>query len=107
MIHSGRLKIMSNSKKMLAAVTLVAVTALSAGAGLAAGEETKGMAAAPYGGVTKEQIEAEAIKEHPGKVEKIYEKTHKGEKVWEVNIKGADGKKHVLYYDAKTGEPVK
>jgi uncharacterized membrane protein YkoI len=93
---------------MLAAVALVAATALSAGVSLAVGEETKGMAgaAATHGGVTKEQIEAKALKEHPGKVERIHEKKHMGKEVWEVKIKGTDGKEHELYYDAKTGEPV-
>jgi uncharacterized membrane protein YkoI len=99
---------MIDSKRMLVAVALAAVTALSAGVSLAAGEETKGMAgaAATQGAVTKEQIEAKALEEHPGKVEKIYKETKKGKEVWEVKIKGDDGKEHELYYDAKTGEPV-
>ena len=59
------------------------------------------------GAVTKEQVEAMALKEHPGKVVKSYKETKKGKEVWEVKVKGDGGKEYELYYDAKTGEPVK
>jgi len=92
-----------NTNKLLAAVTLAAVTTLSAGVSLAADAPK----ATTAGGITKEQIVERALKEHPGKVEKAYQDTKKGKEVWEVKIKGDDGKEHELYYDLKTGEAVK
>ena len=96
---------MMNAKKVLAAAALAAAV-FSSGISMAAGEATKATASAAPAGVTKEQVEAMALKEHPGKVEKAYKETKKGKEVWEVKIKGNDGKEYELYYDAQTGEPV-
>lgn len=54
--------------------------------------------------LSKEQIIEQALRQHPGKVEKAYKERKQGEEVWEVEIKGDDGTEHELYYDAKTGE---
>jgi uncharacterized membrane protein YkoI len=87
---------MIRAKKSLAAAAVAAAVVWFSGAGFAAGSE-----------LTKEQAVEKALKQHPGKLEKAYKETRKGKEVWEVKIKGDDGSEHELYYDAKTGEPVK
>jgi uncharacterized membrane protein YkoI len=56
--------------------------------------------------LTKEQITEKALQAHPGQVEKIYKEQMKGQEVWEVKIKGDDGKKWEVYYSL-SGELVK
>ena len=48
--------------------------------------------------LTKEQATEMALNAHPGEVIKAYQETRKGQKVWEVQVKGADGKKWEIYY---------
>jgi uncharacterized membrane protein YkoI len=48
--------------------------------------------------LTKEQATEMALKAHPGQVTKAYQETHKDQKVWEVQVKGDDGKKWEIFY---------
>lgn len=54
--------------------------------------------------MTKEEAIAKATALHPGEVIKAYKETQKGRELWEVQIKGADGKKVNVFYDVVTGE---
>lgn len=56
--------------------------------------------------LTKEQITEKALQAHPGKVEKVYKEQMKGKEVWEVKIKGDDGKEWEVYYSL-SGELIK
>ncbi len=76
---------MQTAKHWLIAATLASVAVFSTTAVLAAD-------------LTKEQATEMALKAHPGQVIKTYEETHKGQKVWEVQVKGDDGKKWEVYY---------
>ena len=76
---------MQNVKKWLMGVTLAGMAAFSTAVLLAAD-------------LTKEQVTDLATKAHPGQVIKAYQETHKGQKVWEVQVKGDDGKKWEIYY---------
>ena len=76
---------MQTAKHWLLAATLASVAAFSTTAVLAAD-------------LTKEQATDLALKAHPGQVIKAYQETHKGQKVWEVQVKGEDGKKWEIYY---------
>jgi uncharacterized membrane protein YkoI len=77
---------MCNTRKWLTAAALAVVTALSVSLTLAADA------------LTKEQVTKMALESHPGKVVKAYEETRKGQKVWEVQVKGDDGQQWELYY---------
>lgn len=96
---------MNHIQKLITAATLAGLTALSAGLGLARSEEKETLPQA--GMITKEQAIDKALAEHPGKVEKAYMETKRGRKVWEVQVRGQDGKEWELYYDAETGELAK
>ncbi len=76
---------MQTVKHWLMAATLASLAAFSTTAVLAAD-------------LTKEQATEMALKAHPGQVTKAYQETHKGQKVWEVQVKGDDGKKWEIYY---------
>ena len=76
---------MQTATRWLLATTLVSLAAFSTTAVLAAD-------------LTKEQATDLALKAHPGQVIKAYQETHKGQKVWEVQVKGEDGKKWEIYY---------
>ena len=54
--------------------------------------------AVPAADLTKEQATEMALKAHPGQVIKAYQETHKGQPVWEVQVKGDDGKKWEIFY---------
>ncbi|PWV60551.1 PepSY domain-containing protein [Plasticicumulans acidivorans] len=54
--------------------------------------------------MTKEEAIAKAQEIHPGEVVKAYTETQHGQKLWEVQIKGADGKKVALFFNVATGE---
>ena len=92
----------------LYAATLMIATTFAATTALA--EETPKAVSQPATtapattAITKEQAVEMALKAHPGKVTKAYEETKKGKKVWEVKIKGDDGKKWEMYYEIATGE---
>lgn len=86
---------MNTAKKLIATATLAALSGVFTGAGLAA--ETH---------ATKAQVEKEALAIYPGKVEHAKMEKKQGKEVWEVKIKGHDGKEHTLYFDAKTGKEV-
>ncbi len=58
-------------------------------------------------GMTKEEATAKATAAHPGEVTKVYQEKNKGQDVWEVKIKGQDGKKWEVFYAVDTGEFVK
>ena len=77
---------MRNTKKWLAAAVLATVTALPVSITLAANV------------ITKDKATEMALTAHPGKVVKAYEETRKGQKVWEVQVKGNDGKQWEVYY---------
>lgn len=72
---------------------LLAAALLAAAAGTAAAAE-----------LTKEDAIAKAQAIHPGEVIKAYTEVQKGRKLWEVQLKGADGKKVAVFIDAETGE---
>lgn len=76
---------MQNVKHWLMGVTLASLAAFSTAVLLAAD-------------LTKEQATEMAMKAHPGKVTKAYQETHKGQKVWEVQVKGDDGKNWQIFY---------
>ena len=76
---------MQTVKHWLIAATLASVAAFSTTAVLAAD-------------LTKEQATEMALKAHPGKVVKAYQETYKGQKGWEVQLQGDDGKKWTIYY---------
>ncbi|MFO1434203.1 MAG: PepSY domain-containing protein [Candidatus Competibacteraceae bacterium] len=76
---------MQNVRQRLMLATLTSLAAFSTTAVLAAD-------------LTKEQATEMATKAHPGQVIKTYQETHKGQKVWEVQVKGDDGKKWEIYY---------
>ena len=63
--------------------------------------------AAPTGAVDKDQLVAQALADHPGKVTKVYQEQMRGKTVWEVKIDGDDGKRYEVYFDATSGELVK
>ena len=77
---------MRNTRKWLAAAALTVVTVLPVSSTLAADA------------LTKEQATKMALESHHGKVVKAYEETKKGQKVWEVQVKGDDGQQWELYY---------
>lgn len=54
--------------------------------------------------VSEEDVVAKALVAHPGEVTKAYKETKKGQELWEVKIKGDDGKKWEVFYDVQTGE---
>ena len=58
-------------------------------------------------GMTKEEATAKATAAQPGEVTKVYQEKNKGQDVWEVKIKGQDGKKWEVFYAVDTGEFVK
>ena len=63
-----------------------------------AGAATFSTTAVPAADLTKEQVTEMALKAHPGQVIKAYQDTHKGQPVWEVQVKGDDGKKWEVFY---------
>ena len=78
---------MYNAKKWIAATILAAMSTLAASVTLAADVP-----------ITKDKVSEMALTAHPGKVIKAYEETRKGQKVWEVQVKGDDGKYWTIYY---------
>lgn len=54
--------------------------------------------------VSEEEVVAKAVAAHPGEVTKAYKETKKGKELWEVKIKGEDGKEWEVFYDVQTGE---
>ncbi len=85
-ISECKVKAMRVSNKWLSVAALTVVTVLSVSLALATDA------------FTKEQAIERALQAHPGKVEKAYQETKKGQEVWEVQIEGDDGKKWELYY---------
>jgi len=55
--------------------------------------------------ISKEQAVALALAAHPGELVKAYRETRRGQEVWEVEIKGEDGRKWEMYY-SMSGELV-
>lgn len=94
---------MSKTKQLLIVSALVAAVT-AAGASFVGAEVTK---QAAEGMIGKEQAIELALAEHPGDVTKAYKEKKRGKDVWEVKIKGDDGKKWEVYYDAETGALVK
>lgn len=54
--------------------------------------------------LSKEDAIAKAQAIHPGEVVKAYTEVQHGRTLWEVQIKGADGRKAAIFIDAETGE---
>ena len=57
--------------------------------------------------VTKESVEKSALEVHPGTVEMAQKMHNNGKDIWEVKVKGSDGKQYVINFDAKTGYELK
>lgn len=54
--------------------------------------------------LTREEAIAKAQAIHPGEVIKAYTEVQHGRTLWEVQIKGEDGRKAAIFIDAETGE---
>ncbi|MGI5415324.1 PepSY domain-containing protein [Actinomadura luteofluorescens] len=92
-------------------VTVVAAGALAAGGATAAvAAADGGEGASPSGGkparpaVSLTQAADAALKAVPGEVHEIELDDDNGRTVWEVDVAGADGKKHEVIVDAATGK---
>ncbi|MCP5419746.1 MAG: PepSY domain-containing protein [Gammaproteobacteria bacterium] len=48
--------------------------------------------------LSKDDATKMALEAHPGELIKAYKETRRGEEVWEVQVKGDDGKKWEIYY---------
>ena len=57
--------------------------------------------------VTRKSVEKAALTAHPGTIQSARELTKDKQKVWEVKIKGKDGKLYAMDFNAKTGKEVK
>ena len=97
---------MSNTRKRIVAAALAAVTAISLSTmALASNEDENRQPGEEM--MSKEQIIDKALADYPGEVTKAYLEKKRGKDVWEIEIKGDDGKKWETYYDAMNGELVK
>ena len=56
---------------------------------------------------TRDSVEKTALTAHPGKVEMVEQTKRMGKDVWEVKIKGNDGREYNLYYDISSGNEIK
>ena len=66
-----------------------------------------GAALATGNAVTKQSVEKSALSVHPGTVEMAQKMQKNGKDIWEVKVKGTDGKQYVVNFDAKTGKELK
>jgi uncharacterized membrane protein YkoI len=82
-----------NTIRTAIAASLLTVCALAAHMSLAAD-----------GPLSKERATEMALQAHPGEAIKAYQETKKGKKVWEIQVKGADGKHWEVFYDVETGK---
>ena len=73
-------------------------------AAVIAGLSGAALAASPP---TKETIEKTALTAHPGTVLLSKQEKKSGKDVWEVMVKGTDGKDYTMFFDPKTGSEVK
>jgi uncharacterized membrane protein YkoI len=56
---------------------------------------------------TKESVEKAALAAHTGTILSSAHETKNGKDVWQVLVRGTDGKTYTMYFDAKTGAEVK
>lgn len=98
---------MSRTQKRIIPVTVAIASILVTGASLASSDQENKDIRLTADMLTMEQITAQALTTHPGKVTEASLEREEGKMVWEVEIEGDNGRELEIYYDAKTGKEIK